>query len=133
MSQENVAIVLEGLRRFVAFDFDGAMLLWHPDGRITSPEGWPEPGPFEGRDAIIGQFRRLTDEWGQQRVADVKVVADESGWVVVTFRWEARGGKSEATTAASLAAAYRVEDGRISEAHFRWTPEQALEAAGLRK
>jgi hypothetical protein len=36
MSQENVAIVLEGLRRFVAFDFEGVMRLWHPDSRITS-------------------------------------------------------------------------------------------------
>jgi hypothetical protein len=59
----------------------------------------------------------------------VKVVADVSDWVVVTFRWEARGGKSEAATSASLAAAYRVKDGRISEAHFL-DPEQALEAAG---
>jgi ketosteroid isomerase-like protein len=131
MSEADVAIVLEGLDRFVAFDFVGVMRLWHPDSQITSPEGWPEPGPFEGHDAIIGQFRRLTAEWGQQSVSDVKVVADQSGWVVVTFRWEARGGKSEAATAASFAAAYRVKDGRISEAHFRWTPEQALEAAGL--
>jgi hypothetical protein len=43
MSQENAAIVLEG----------------------------------------IGQFRRLTADWGQQGVSDVKVVADQSGWVVV--------------------------------------------------
>jgi hypothetical protein len=38
---------------------------------------------------------------------------------------------SQEDTAASFAAAYRVNDRQISEAHFRWTPEQALEAAGL--
>ena len=40
---------------------------------------------------------------------------------------------SGAVTAASFSAAYRVKDERISEAHFRWTSEEALEAAGLRE
>ena len=131
MSQDNVEIVLESFRLFEAFDFDGATHLWHPDSRATGPEDWPEPGPFEGRDAVIGQFRRLAADWGQHRLSDVEVITDEGDWVVVTFRWEARGGQSGATTAASFAAAYRIKDRLMSEAHFRWTPEQALEAAGL--
>jgi len=131
MSQENVAIVLEGFRRFEAFDFDGATTLWHPHSRVTGPEGWPEPGPFEGRAAVIGQFRRLAADWGQHGISNVEVVADRAGWVVVTFRWEVQGGKSGAATAANLAGAYRVHDHQIIEAHFRWTPDQALEAAGL--
>jgi ketosteroid isomerase-like protein len=131
MSEENVELVLEGLRRFQAFDFTGATALWHPDSRITGPEGWPEPGPFEGRDAVLEQFRRLAADWGQQRVSDVEVVAERAGWVVLTFRWEVLGDQSGAPTTATFAAAYRVEEGRIREAHFRWTPEQALEAAGL--
>ena len=131
MSQENVEVVMEGIRRFESFDLDGVTRLWHPDSRITGPEGWPEPGPFEGRDAVIGQFRRLAADWGQQRVSDVEVITDSGEWVVVTLRWEVEGGKSGADTAASFAVAYRVNDRRMSEAHFRWTLEQALEAAGL--
>jgi ketosteroid isomerase-like protein len=131
MSDENVEIVLEGLRRFESVDLDGVTRLWHPDSRITGPEGWPEPGPFEGRDAVIRQFRRLTVDWGQQRVSHVEVITDPGDWVVVTLRWEVEGDKSGAETAARFAAAYRIHDRRIGEAHFRWTPEQALEAAGL--
>jgi ketosteroid isomerase-like protein len=131
MSQENVEIVLEGIRRFESFDLDGVTRLWHSDGRITGPEGWPERGPFEGLDAVIGQFRRLAADWGRQRVSDMEVITDPGDWVVVTYRWEVEGNKSGADTAASFAAAYRVSDRRMSEAHFRWTPEQALEAAGL--
>jgi ketosteroid isomerase-like protein len=129
--EENVGIVLEGIRRFEALDFEGVTHLWHPDSQITGPEGWPEPGPFEGRGAVIGQFRRLAADWGRQRVSGLRVVAATADWVVVTFRWETQGGRSGAATAASFAAAYRVIDGRMSEAHFRWTPEQALEVAGL--
>ncbi len=131
MSQENVEVVLDGVRRFEAADFDGVAQRWHPDSRITGPEGWPEPGPFEGRDAVIGQFRRLAADWGQNSVSDLEVVADREDWVVVTFRWEVRGERSGAASAASLAAAYRLSDGRISEAHFRWTRGEALEAAGI--
>jgi hypothetical protein len=133
MSQESVEVVLEGLRRFESFDFDGVSRLWHPDSRATGLESWPEPGPFEGRDAVIGEFRRIAADWERLRLSDVEVVADRADWVVVTFRWEMRGGRSGAPPAAatSIAAAYRVTDGQIREAHFRWTLEPALEAAGL--
>jgi ketosteroid isomerase-like protein len=129
MSQENVEIVLDGARRFERLD--GASHLWHPDSRVTAPEGWPEPGPFEGRDAVFEQFRRLAGDWGQDKISDAKVVAERADWVVLTFLWEGRGAKSGAATAMEFAGAFRVKDGQINEAHIRWTPQQALEAAGL--
>ena len=132
MSEANVEIVREGIRRFEASKFDEVASLWHPDAWITGPEGWPERGPFEGREAVLGQFKRLAADWGEHKVSDIEVVAEEAGWVVLTFRWEVEGGKSGAATAADLAAAYRVVDSLIREAHFRWTGEEALEAAGLR-
>jgi limonene-1,2-epoxide hydrolase len=69
MSEENVEVVLEGIGRFEASDFEGVSRRWHPDSWITGPEGWPERGPFEGRDAVLGQFRRLAADWGEHRVA----------------------------------------------------------------
>jgi hypothetical protein len=90
-SQENVDVVLDGVRRFEAGDFDGVAQRWHPNSRITGPEGRAEPGPFEGRDAVIGQFRRLAANWGQNSVSDLEVVADREDWLVGTFRWEVRG------------------------------------------
>jgi ketosteroid isomerase-like protein len=131
MSQENVEIVMEGIRRFDSSEFDHVTSIWHPDSWITGPEDWPETGPFEGRDAVRGQFRRLAADWGQHRISDVEVVTDQGDWVVVTLRWEARGGKSGAATATTFACALRVKDRRLCEGHFRSTIEQALEAAGL--
>jgi ketosteroid isomerase-like protein len=131
VSQDNVAVVLEGIRLFEAFDFDGMARLWHPDVRITGPEGWPERGPFEGREAVFEQFRRLAADWEKHHLSDAEVIADRAGWVVLTFRWEVQGVRSGVATATQMAAAYEVEDGRISEAHFRWKRDEALEAAGL--
>jgi ketosteroid isomerase-like protein len=131
MSQENMDIVLESLHQFEVEDFEGLTRVWHPDGWVTGPEGWPEPGPFEGRDALMSQFRRLAADMGQHRFRDVEVVAQRGGWVVVGFIWEVQGAGSGAAVASKLAAAYRVQGGKLIESHFRWTADEALEAAGL--
>jgi ketosteroid isomerase-like protein len=131
MSQENVEIVLQTIRSFEAEDFETISRLWAEDARMTSPEGWPEPGPFEGLEAIIGQFRRLTADMGRHHFRRVEIVADCDDWVVVTFLWEVRGAGSGAAVATKIAGANRIQGGKVIEAHFRWTSEEALEAAGL--
>jgi ketosteroid isomerase-like protein len=133
MSQENVEVVLEAFALFEAEDFDGLTRLWHPDGRVTAQEDWPEPGPFEGRDAVIEQFRRLASDLGQHRFRELKVLAEDDSWVVVGFVWDVRGAGSGAAVASKMAGAHRVQAGQIIEVHFRWTPEEALDVAGLRE
>jgi ketosteroid isomerase-like protein len=130
MSQ-NVEIILESLRRFEAEDFEAISNLWDVDGRITSPEGWPEAGSFEGREAVLNQLRRLASDMGEHRFTDVEVVADREGWVVLSFVWEVKGDGSGAAVASKLAGAYHLRDGKVTQAHFRWTPADALEATGL--
>jgi ketosteroid isomerase-like protein len=131
MSQQDVDVVLLGFPLFEAEDFEGLTRLWHPEGRVTAQEDWPEPGPFEGRDAVIEQFRRLASDMGEHRFREVKLVAEGDGRVVVSFVWEVQGAGSGAAVASKMAGAYRVEEGRIVEANFRWTVEEALEVAGL--
>jgi ketosteroid isomerase-like protein len=128
---ENLDTVMEGIRVFEAEDWETFRDLTHEEARITGPEGWPEPGPFEGRDAVMGQLQRLTADWQEHRFNEIAVVAERDDWVVLRFQWEVRGAESGAPIATKMAAAYRLLDGRFVEAHFRWTPEEAFEAAGL--
>ena len=73
MSTDNIAVVLETLPLFEASDFDGMARLSHPDILVTGPEGWPERGLFEGRDAVpSSSSRRLTADWGEHRMSDVR-------------------------------------------------------------
>jgi hypothetical protein len=81
MAQENIDLALKGFPLFEAEDFEGMARVWHRDGRVMGQADWPEPGPFEGQEAILEQFR--------------------------------------------------VYEGKIIEANFRWTVEEALESAGL--
>jgi hypothetical protein len=90
MSQENVEIVLGGLQRFDERrrpDPD----LWHEDGLLTAPDGWPEPGPFKGRAAIMRQFERLIADYSAVWTSVRRVVVETEDWIVVEFRWHTRG------------------------------------------
>jgi hypothetical protein len=132
MSQENVEIVLEGFRRAEANDLEDIAALTHPEIRGSAVSGWPEPGPFVGRDAALAETKRLI-EWGDNRWTDIVVVADEGDWVVVAYRWHVRGAGSGIETHFDLATAVRVKDALIVEWHNRWSRDEALEAAGLRE
>ncbi len=131
MSQENVEILQESFRRQEANDVDGIAALLHPEIRSTAVRGWPEPGPFLGRDANIAQLERNLADWEEHHVTDLDVVADEGDWVVAEFRWQVRGAGSGIETHFDVAVAVRVEDARIIEWHYRWSRDEALEAAGL--
>ena len=126
-----VRLVLEAFEAFARDDFGFVERAWHPDARLTGPSGWPEPGPFEGREQIEGQFRRLAADMGKKDFRDVEVVIERDGWVVISFLWDVRGAGSGAAITSKMAVAHRFEEGAIKESHFRWTPDEAFEAAGL--
>src|ERR687895_1607902 len=113
MTQGDVALVLEALRQFEEEEFEVIGSTWHEDGVVTAPEGWPEPGPFEGSDAVEGQFRRLASGLGRHHFRDVDVVADRDGWVVVSFLWDVRGEGSGAAFSSKISGAYHVVEGRF--------------------
>ena len=124
-------IVLEAFRRFDSDDLTEFAALWHPESRMTPVEGWPEPGPFLGREAIVRQFERFAAEFSEKRFEEIEVAVDSGEWMVVTWRWCTRGEASGIETQIDMAGAFRVQDGLIIETHFRWNPDEALEAAGL--
>jgi ketosteroid isomerase-like protein len=130
MSQENVEVVLEFLRCGEANDVNGVATLVHPDVEATAVRDCPEPGPFLGADAVVAEFKRLT-EWGEMRFTDFDLVADEGDWVVAGFRWQMRGAESGIETHFDVAVAVRVKEARVIEWHNRWTQAEALQAAGL--
>jgi hypothetical protein len=130
MSQENVELVL---RRFQEFEADAGPNpdVWHEDGVLTAPRDWPEPGPFKGRAAIMRQFERLVGDFSDFHSTDVKVIAEKEDWVVVAFRWHTRGAHSGIAGTWEMTAAFRLENERFIEAHYRWERHEALEAAGI--
>jgi ketosteroid isomerase-like protein len=133
MSQENVDLVLESVRRFKPETMDEWEKLWHPDTRMTVPAEWPEQGPFIGLDAVRQQFEGAFEVFPDFDVENVEIVAASGEWVVARFHGSNRGRASGIASDVNFAAAYRVEDGRLAEWAARWRVDEALEAAGLRE
>ena len=58
MSEENVEVARAYFEAWNAGDMDALREVYHPDLIVRAPEGWPEPGPFVGREAVISQAKR---------------------------------------------------------------------------
>ena len=52
MSQENVEIVRRLYEAWNAGDMDALRESYNPGIILRTLEGWPEPGPFVGREAV---------------------------------------------------------------------------------
>ena len=63
MSQENVEVARAFFQAWNAGNMDALRELLDPDAIARPPEGWPEPGPFVGREAVMRQFEQLRETW----------------------------------------------------------------------
>src|SRR6478736_3300169 len=84
MSQENVEVVRRTLAAYNAWDMEALRETLDPDVAIgRGLEGWPEPGPFVGREAVMRQFQRVREPWGDAAtVAPISVI--DAGDRVIT-------------------------------------------------
>ena len=55
--------------------YGGASELYTPDAIAIAMEGWPETGPFEGREVVIRQYARLQENWDEQTNEAVRIFA----------------------------------------------------------
>jgi ketosteroid isomerase-like protein len=129
MSQENVEIMKAAFEAWNAGDMDATRELYDPDAIMRSPEGWPEPGPFVGRDAVMRQIEQLRETWDAdalEPITDFLAVGDR---VAVRFIWRGAGHGPESNM--EFTGVYTVRNGRIFGLEFFWDHAKALEAVGL--
>ena len=129
MSQENVDIVRAGFAAWNAGDMDAFRDLYHPDAIMRTAEGWPEPGPYFGRDAVMREFGQLRETWDADAlevIGDFIHVADH---VVLRFVWRGAGYGPEANM--EFTGVFTVRKGRVIAVEFFWDHAEALEAVGL--
>jgi ketosteroid isomerase-like protein len=91
MSQENVLVVQAVIAAWNAGDMAAVREACHPEIIMRSPEGWPEPGPFVGQDAVMRAFQQLREtfdrDW-QELISDFVDVGDR---VAVRNIWHGIG------------------------------------------
>ena len=105
--------------------------LHHPDAILRMAEGWPEPGPYFGRDAVMREYKQLRDTWkrdSSELIGDFIAVGDR---VVVRFIWRGAGHGPESNL--DFTVVYTVRKGSILVVEYFLDRAEALEAAGLKE
>jgi ketosteroid isomerase-like protein len=98
---------------------------------VRAPEGWPEPGPFVGREAVMRECEHIREAWNADVVEPISDFIDAADRVVVRQIWRGAGHGPEANL--EMTNVVTVRKGRIVYQEFFWDPAEALEAAGLRE
>ena len=129
MSQENVEIVRRALAAWNAGDMDAVRELHDPDVIVRYPEGWPEPGPFVGREAVMRQWEQQRETWDADALELISDFIDAADRVAVRFIWHGAGHGPESNM--EFTGVYTVRKGKIVTMEFVWDHAEALEAAGL--
>jgi ketosteroid isomerase-like protein len=129
MSPQNVDIVHAGYEAWNSGDMDALRELYDPEAILRLPEGWPEPGPYVGREAVMREIEQWRETFGTyvtELIGDMIEAADR---VVVRQVWHGVGRGPEAHLESTVV--FTLREGRISYQEFFWDHAEALETLGL--
>jgi ketosteroid isomerase-like protein len=129
MSQENIEVVRATFAAWNAGDMDALRDLHDPEVIVRPPKGWPEPGPFVGREAVMRQFEQMRATWDADAVELISDFVDAGDRVAVRFVWHGVGQGPESNMEVTYVAT--VRKGRIFNIEYFFDHALALAAAGL--
>jgi len=131
VSQENVEIIRRSYAEVKQLGIVGAIAdLYDDDAVMYGLEGWPDgEGPWRGRRAILGQWRRIEEDFPEQESFLEEIMA-HGDWVIARGVWRVRSRHGLATEFWASQAA-RVRNGKVVEVRYFADHAAALKAAGL--
>jgi ketosteroid isomerase-like protein len=133
MSQENVEVRNEAVRRFIsAFEGDDEAFreTLHPEIEWYPIE--ENRTPTRGVDAALWNRNAWLDTWDEYR-QDVEEVIEEGDSVVALVHIKARGSGSGVEVDIRFYPQFKVRDGKVAYIYDHEDRAEALEAAGLRE
>jgi ketosteroid isomerase-like protein len=130
VSQANVEVVRSCFVAFNAGDMDCLRDMYDSDVVIRRElEGWPETGPFVGRDAVMRQWERSREPWGNTATLEPVSIIDAGDRVVA--RQIVHGVGRGPALHAEFTTVSTLRNGRVFLIDFFWDYAEALKAVGL--
>src|SRR4051812_36874672 len=129
MSQENVESMRANFEAWNAGDMGALREYFDPDVIMRMPEGWPEPGPYVGREAVMRQFGQLRETWDADAFELISDFIDVGNRVAVRCIWRGQGRGPDLSL--EMTCVCTVRKGRIISIDFFWDHAEALEAVGM--
>jgi ketosteroid isomerase-like protein len=127
-SSEHDSLVRRWIEAWNDNDWAALESIWHPEGQIVAPEGWPESGEFIGWPAVRDQFARLKDPWTAEDAKDISI-EPQGERVLAYFRWVAQGQASGASLDVDVWMLCEFREGRIFRIRY-YTNEKEARTAG---
>lgn len=130
MSRESVEVVQRAFEAYNAGDLGALRELYDPGVVWHHLEGWPEPGPSVGRNAVLREVEQLREAWqAGDRLELVGDFVDAGDRVLARAVW--RGAGSGPDAAMEFTYLLTLRKGRIIAIQMYWGHDEALEAVGL--
>jgi ketosteroid isomerase-like protein len=129
VSQENVEVVKAAFDAWNAGDMDALRELHDPEVITRGLEGWPEPGQYVGRKALMREYEQMRQPWGADAVDLINHPIDLGDRVAARFIWRGVGRGPESNM--ELSVVYTVRKGRIFYIEYFRDHADALKAVGL--
>jgi ketosteroid isomerase-like protein len=130
LSQENVEIVRSAIAAWNRGDMDAVRGAYDEAAIIVrTVEGWPEPGPIVGRDAVMRFFASLRETYSDEDTVVGLSFTDARDRVVVRQIWQAKGRGPDMDM--DVTAVFTLRDARIFLLEYFWDHADALKAVGL--
>jgi ketosteroid isomerase-like protein len=128
MSQKNVEIAQALTAAWNAGDMDAVRAIYDPDVVVRTAEGWPEPGPFLGVDAVVREFSRYRETFEDPMFVPISFT-DAGDRVVARQIYHGAGHGPDINLEFTTVSTHR--NGRVILLEFFWDHAEALEVVGL--
>ena len=139
MSQENVEIVRQALEsnRSGSDDLEArieaALAFWDPSCEYTRVTAAVDPQTYRGHEGMRRYISDMADSWAEWRIEVEDAFEVDQDTVVATFRFRATGKTSGVPIEARLGVVCVLSQGKVLRGHTYPSPQEALEAVGLRE
>jgi ketosteroid isomerase-like protein len=131
VSRANEEVLRAYFTAWNAGDMEAVRESFTPDVVAVAPDGWPEPGPFVGRDVLMRQWNQMRETFDTDEITPIGDVTEVGDTVAVRFIWRGVGHGPDANLEATCL--YTVSGERITRMKFFWDHADALKALGPEK
>jgi ketosteroid isomerase-like protein len=129
VSREKVELVKRGIEAWNARDVESSRERLDPDVVMRMAEGFPESGPFVGREAVMRWILDAREPFDQFVLEPTSDFIDVGDRVVVRYRSHGRGRGPDVSFEFTEVATFW--DGKVIYMQFFWDHAEALKSVGL--
>jgi ketosteroid isomerase-like protein len=129
VSQENVEAVRRSYEAYNAGDLATLRDGLHPDIVMYHLEGWPEPGPSLGPDAVMREYEQLREAWRGEDSVEHGELIEAGDHVLSKDVWRGSGTGPDAVM--EFTSIFTFREGKVITIRRFWDHDEALEAVGL--